>query len=267
MLTLFIVSDGTGETAHRVVQAGLTQFHSDQVRVERHASVRTPELVREVVQQAGACQAVVVHTLVSHELRRVMLHEARLRGVDAMDLMGPVLDRLAMHLQTQPQEQPGLLEQLIAAKSRQIEAFEFAVHHDDGRNVEELGRSEIVLVGPSRTMKTPTTFHLAYRGWFCANVPLVAGMSPPEPLVAVPPERVFGLLIAPERLLDLRHARASVEKIPPETYASPASIRDELRHTRDLCARYNWRRLEVTGKSVEELSQEILSLLGETRIE
>lgn len=263
MLTVFIVSDGTGATAERVARAALVQFANVAVTTVKKTQIRTPELIREVVREARQSRAIIIHTLVAHELRRLMLQECRQQGIDAMDLMGPVLDRLAMHLHLQPQEEPGLFRQLTEARSRTIEAVEFAFHHDDGQNADGLAAAEVVLVGPSRSMKTPTMLYLAYRGWFAANVPLVPESEPPAALLELPPQKVFGLSISPDRLLDLRRARAEAERIPHEVYASPAEIRRELLYASDLCRRYRWHQVDVTGKSVEELSQELIALMPE----
>ena len=153
--------------------AALAQFDSADVTVTRRAGILTPEQVIEVTRQAAGHDSLILHTLVSHDLRNLLLAESRRRSVDAMDLMGPMLDRLAAHLHRTPTEEPGLLDQLIRARSREIEAVEFAFRHDDGLNVQDLRRAEIVLVGASRTMKTPTSLFLAYQGWFVGNVPLV----------------------------------------------------------------------------------------------
>ncbi|MFH1265547.1 MAG: kinase/pyrophosphorylase, partial [Planctomycetota bacterium] len=166
MLTVFVVSDATGKTAERVVRAALVQFEDVPVNVIRRENVRTPREVHAVVEEAAGQDSIVVHTLVSDGLRRRMLAESRLRGVDSLDMLGPVLDRLATHLKLAPHEKPGLFKQLAEARSREIDAVAFAFHHDDGQNAEELDRAEVVLVGVSRTMKTPTMLYLAYRGWF-----------------------------------------------------------------------------------------------------
>jgi len=261
MLKIFIVSDATGETAERVVRAGLVQFADAAVSVVRRRNVRTPEQIRALVQEATAENSVVFHTLVSDRLRRVMLEESRLRGVDAFDMIGPVLERLAAHLKLTPQERPGLFEQLTEAKSREIEAVEFAFRHDDGQNAGSLDRAEVVLVGISRTMKTPTMLYLAYRGWFAANVPIVPGIEPPPALAAISPARVFFLEMAPERLSELRRVRARNESIPIEPYASLEQVRRETQHAQEECSKRRWRTIDVTRKSVEEVGREIIALL------
>ena len=261
MLTIYVVSDATGETAQRVIGAALVQFEQAPARILRRGGVRTPEQVRAVIAEAAGGPSFVLHTLVSDDLRRVMLAEARQHAVDAMDLMGPVLDRLATHLQLTPQEKPGLFQQLAEARERQIEAVEFAFRHDDGQHPDELDEAEVVLVGVSRTMKTPTTLYLAYRGWFAANVPLVPGLDPPAALERLPREQVFGMMMSPGRLLELRRARARHLGLPEEPYASLPYVRREIRHAQAVCAAQGWREIDVTGKSVEEASREILDLL------
>lgn len=261
MLNIFVVSDATGETAERMVRSALVQFKNAETEITRFGHIRTPKQVRALIEQAAQCNAIILHTLVSDELRDLMLAEARQHNVDSMDLMGPVLDRLAHHLKLTPQEKPGLFKQLIDAKSRAIEAVEFAFRHDDGMHADELERAEVVIVGVSRTMKTPTMLYLAYRGWFAANVPLIPEIAPPPTLFQVPAERVFCLDMDPDRLRELRLARVLATKLAEEPYASPSQIRHELIYAHRLCHEHNWRLINVTGKSVEEIAREIIALL------
>ncbi len=261
MLTIFVVSDATGETAARMLQSALVQFGDAPTTVLRRGGVLTEEQVRQVVREAARQPSLLLHTLVSDELRRVMLEESRRQGVDSLDLLGPVLERLATHLKLTPQERPGLFRQLSEARTREIEAVEFAFRHDDGQRPDELEWAEVVLVGASRTMKTPTTLFLAYRGWFAANVPIVENVDLPQALARVPPERVFCLMMAPARLLELRRVRAEHLGVPLEPYASLAGIRRELHHAHKEALRHGWRIVEVTGKSVEEVAREVLVLL------
>jgi len=261
MLTVFIVSDATGKTAERMARAALMQFGDAPVKLARRKTTRTPEQVRAVVREAGGGDAIIVHTMVSNELRHLMLEESRLHGVDSLDALGPMLDRIATHLKLTPQEKPGLFKQLTEARSREIDAVAFAFRHDDGQNAEELDGAEVVLVGASRSMKTPTMLYLAYRGWFAANVPVVLEVPPPAALLSVPSDRVFCLLMNARQLQELRRTRASVGGIPAEPYTSLDYIGKELAASRELCRKHGWRSIQVTGKSVEELSREIIALL------
>ncbi len=265
MLTIFVVSDATGETAERMVRSALVQFKDAPANVVRRGHVRTKKRVIAVAKEAALKESFIVHTLVSNDLRRLMLAESRSRGVESMDLMGPVLDRLVTRLRLTPRQKPGLFKQLVEAKSREIEAVEFAFRHDDGQHAEELDHAEVVLVGISRVMKTPITLYLAYRGWLAANVPIVPELAPPRELLALPSERVFCLVTAPDRLLELRRARAGSSNIPEDPYATPAQIRRELLHSRRLSRDHGWRQIEVAGKSVEEAAREIIVLLSDQK--
>lgn len=259
-LTLFIVSDGTGETAERLVRSALVQFDEPFVRLVNRSKVRTPHRVRSVIDQAARQNALVLHTLVSNDLRRVMLDAARTACVDAMDLMGPLLERLAFRLNLTPMEKPGLFRQLNEERQRVIEGVDFAFHHDDGRHPDDLHKAEIVLAGVSRTMKTPTMLYLAYRGWFAANVPLMKEIPPPRQLTRLPFERVFWLDIAPTQLLEWREARIRSLNLPIEGYATLRYIQQEQAYVSAVCRSHRWRRVDVTGKSVEEVAREILHL-------
>jgi [pyruvate, water dikinase]-phosphate phosphotransferase / [pyruvate, water dikinase] kinase len=263
MLTIFVVSDATGDTAQRMMRAALVQFQDAPVRLVRRAHVQKPRQVQQVVREARDCPSIIIHTLVSDDLRRVMRTECRTHGVDALDIMGPILDRLAAHLEVAPQEKPGLFRDLSEAKTREIEAVSFAFRHDDGQNSNDLERAEVVLVGVSRAMKTPTMLYMAYRGWFVANVPLVPGLAPPDGLKAVPSDRVFCLVMAPDRLQHLRRARAEQDAIPMHPYTSMEQIRSELTYVEELCRKHQWHRIDTTGKSVEEVSREIIEWLEE----
>ena len=130
---------------------------------------------------------------------------------------------------------------------------------------EELNKAEVVVVGISRTMKTPTMIYLAYRGWFAANVPLIPEVAPPRALLALPSERVLCLVMDPGRLRELRLVRAKQSAIPLEPYASRDRILQELHHCKRLCLSCGWRTIDVTGKSVEEVAREIIALLPQSR--
>lgn len=265
MLTIYAVSGGTGETAERVAYAALAQFENAEATIVRRGEIRTAEEVRAVVREAAGGKSIILHTFVSDELRRVLLTEARLHIVDALDVLGPVLDRFSLLLKLAPLGRPGRSSKMAKAASREIEAVDFAFRHDDGQRVEELKKAEVILVGASRAMKTPTMLYLAYRGWFAANVPLIIEVAPPEALLSCPADRVFCLLMNPDRLRELRQVRANQTAIPLEPYASRERILQELRYCQRLCLTLGWRTIDVTDKSVEEVAREIIALLPKHR--
>ncbi len=255
---VFAVSDGTGTTAERVTRAALTQFPPG-VEVRRIGEVRTAEQVRAVVQEAVRARALIVHTLVSADLRQVMFEEGRRHHVHTLDLMGPLLERLADLLGTPPRAQPGLYR--MEDFNRRIEAVDFALRHDDGQNAEELIHAEIVLVGVSRTGKTPLSIYLAYRGWLVGNVPVVLGVHLPAILSRLPRERVVGLTVEPVRLAQLRQARMRRISALVNDYADLSHVRAEVVYALDLFHRYGWQVVDMTSKPVEEAAAEVVALV------
>lgn len=255
---VFAVSDGTGVTAERVVRAALTQFDTP-VEVRRIGEVRTVERVREVVREAAQAHALIVHTLVSPEVREAMFAEGRRYHVHTLDLMGPLLERLTDLLGMTPLAQPGLYH--MEDFNRRIEAVDFALRHDDGRNVEDLKQAEIVLVGVSRTGKTPLSVYLAYRGWLVGNIPILLEVNPPPILFSLPPERVIGLTVEPSRLAQLRQARARRISSVVSDYADIRRVRAEVVYALELCHRHGWRVVDMTSKPVEEAAAEVVALI------
>lgn len=255
-----MISDSTGVTAEQITRSALVQFEQTDVRVVRRGHVTTPKDVYAVIDEAVLCNALILHTLVRSNIRHLMLEQARLRGVDTMDLMGPILDRLSSRLSMTPREEPGLYTHLTEGNKRKVEAVEFAFHHDDGQNIDDLPCAEIVLVGISRSMKTPTMLYLAYQGWFTANVPLILEVPPAPQLLSLHTDNVFYLEIADTRLVELRLARSVSAGIPRFPYTSIDYIRQELFFARELSRKHGWRKIDTTGRSVEEVAREILEL-------
>jgi len=264
MYHVFVVSDGTGTTAEQVVHAALTQFTSAQVEVQRRPGVRTGEQVRQVVQEAAQVGGFVVHTLVSDKLREMMLHTGRLHNVETIDLMGPLLARISQQLDISPSEKPGLFRQLNEEYFRRIETVEFALHHDDGLRIHELPQAEIVLVGVSRTFKTPLSIYLSFKSWLVANVPVVLGTKPPPALFELPPGRVCGLTIDPVRLAELRQVRQRRLGGATGQYADPDYVQREVEYAlRIFRSQRGWPVVDVTDKPIEETASEILALVGQ----
>jgi len=264
MYRVFVVSDGTGVTAEQVLSAALMQFEDAEVEVERRPGVRSGEQVRQVVQEAAQVGAFIVHTLVSDRLREAMVRAGRLHNVEAIDLMGPLLARLSQQLAVSPAEKPGLFRQLNEEYFRRIETVEFALHHDDGLRVRELPQAEIVLVGVSRTFKTPLSIYLAFKGWLVANVPIVLKTKPPSVLFDLPAGRVFGLTIDAVRLADLRRVRQEHLGGATGEYADPDFVRREVEYALSIFrSQREWLVIDVTDKPIEEIASEILALVGD----
>jgi regulator of PEP synthase PpsR (kinase-PPPase family) len=266
MYHIFAASDATGTTAERVLRAALTQFDASQITVTRFGGVRSAENIREIIHEASLKRGFIVHTFVSEELRRLILKEGRDHNVTTIDLMGPLLARLAELLATPPRSEPGLFNPFDPSYLERIDAIDFTVRHDDGQNVLDLDQAEIVLVGVSRTSKTPLSFYLGYRGWKVANVPLVLEVEPPKELFDLPKGRVVGLIVQSERLSDLRRVRAARMGTYSEGYADLEHIHQEMDYAfRIFERRRDWPLVDVTTKSIEEAASEVIVLLGRSK--
>jgi regulator of PEP synthase PpsR (kinase-PPPase family) len=258
---IFVLSDGTGQTGKRVLEAALLQFDQP-VMIIRIPDVRAVEQVNEVVVAAAHDHGMIVYTLVSVELRQAVHIAAMERGVIAVDLLGGLLAKLQDFLRRSPGGRPGLLYQTDAGYYQRVDAMEFTVQHDDGQKLDDLDEADIVIVGPSRTSKTPVSFYLAYRGWKVANVPLILGLDLPQALCALEPRKVVGLTTDPERLAMIRRERLkNMGAVEESSYADLNHIRQELRYSLRQCKTYRWPVINVTGKAVEETANEIMNLV------
>jgi hypothetical protein len=260
--TIYVVSDATGKTGWRVVQAALLQFDTSEAVIERRGGVQDEAAVRHVVEQAADTGGLIVHTLVSPQLRRITLEAGRRRGIITIDLLGPVLTRLTEALDISPKAVPGLFEQLDEEYFARVDAIEYTVNHDDGRNPEELGDADLVVVGVSRTGKTPLCIFMAYRGWRAANVPIILDVDPPSQLFRVDPKRVVALTIDPDRLLSIRQVRAKrLSNGRVFSYASKRYIMKELEWFREVLRRGVWPVVDVTYRSIEEIASELVEMV------
>jgi regulator of PEP synthase PpsR (kinase-PPPase family) len=260
---VLIASDATGHTAEVVVRAALAQFRGADVQLVRRPHIRTVEDVRETVREAREVDGLIVHTLVAQEMRSCMLTEARSRQVPTIDLFGPLLLRLEDLLSLQPLAEPGLFRDMDTEYRRRFEVMDFTVRHDDGQDAQGLLHADLILVGVSRTSKTPLSMFLAWRGLRVANVPIIQSLPLPEELGRVAPQKVVGLTIKAERLRELRRSRLLQMETPPKfPYTDGRQIWAELEYARGLCARAGWPLVDVTDKSIEEVAAEVLVLTG-----
>jgi [pyruvate, water dikinase]-phosphate phosphotransferase / [pyruvate, water dikinase] kinase len=264
---IYIVSDGTGETATKISKAALLQFRPANPVITRHSNVRSAESIREIVRAAEDQRALVIHTFASRVLRTEMEQQCQHRNVPSQDLLGLLMDRLQEFMGVPPSEQPGLLHQVDDNYFERMDALSYTVRNDDNPYPENLQEADIVLVGASRTSKTPLSIYLAQEGWRVANIPLVTGEQPCAELARVDPMRVVGLMISPERLAETRRARLSRLGVTDSSYADPAHVREELEFCRRVFAAHpDWMVVDVTGKSVEETAAEITErLFGKER--
>jgi [pyruvate, water dikinase]-phosphate phosphotransferase / [pyruvate, water dikinase] kinase len=261
---VFVVSDSTGETAHHLLQTLLAQFDSSQVRIHRYADVITPQQIQEILDEVLAADGLVIHTLVIPGLREAMVYLSRQRQIPCIDVMGKMLENLGLWLGQQPRYEAGRTRKLDDSYSRRVLALEFALRHDDGQNASGLPQADAVLVGVSRTGKTPLCVYLAYRGILVGNIPIVEGVDPPSVLFDLPPERVYALTMSPDRLVLLRHQRNQRLGISGG-YDDLEVVRLEIRQALRLYAEAGWQVVDTTYRTIEEIAEDLMSQVVQLR--
>lgn len=258
MKTIFIVSDGTGARGQHLLRAALAQFPTDlTVDILVRARVRSPEQLEDVIDQASATDSILVHTLATTDLRELLHSRASERGIPSVDLFGHLLGFLGDFLGTLPEGVPGGMER--PADRKMVDALTFAVKHDDGLGLKDIRRADIVLVGVSRTSKTPLSVYLAVRGYRVMNVPIVPDLSLPSELFDVDQKKVVGLRVEPERLRQLREKR--LRKYGTEatkTYISLDEIRREVAHADETFGWANWPVVDMTDRALEEAAIDVV---------
>lgn len=263
MYQVLVVSDGTGRTARQALNAALTQFPGIEIDVVVHSEVRSQQEIKKIVAKALKSKALIIHTLVTDSLREYIIRESHNNNVETIDLMGPLLTRLSSQFIHEPSQQPGLYNKLNKEYFQRIDSMQFAFNHDDGQRTESLNEADLILLGVSRTFKTPISIYLAYKGWFAANVPIIMGINPPEVLYQIDPSKIFCLTTTASRLSELRKTRNVRLGGKIENYSEPEYVTREINFAHRL---YNlhpdWTLINVTAKSIEEIASEILAIMA-----
>lgn len=259
-LTVFAVSDGTGQTAADAARAAMSQF-PQRCRMRTCPSIRSAAAAIRVAEDAQRAGGLVVFTLVNEEVERVLRTACEARQIPHFDLLGPLIGKFAQALHAEPHHKVGLLHGINDDYFRRIDAVEFAVRHDDGANLGTLYQADLVLTGVSRTSKTPLSMYLAQRGYKTGNVPIIRGMEAPAQLLEINPRKVFALMVEAERLVEIRRARArALGGTPFADYANPELVEAELREAKTLYRGQGWRTVDISARAVEENASRVIEL-------
>ena len=260
-----ILSDSTGETAEKVVRAAMLQFPHSGALIRLHTRVRTKDAARPILEGAARDGALVVFTVVSPELREFIHAQSYELKVEALDLIGSLIGKLATYLERQPINMPSAMLPLTEEYFRRIEAVEFAVKSDDGKEPRNFRKADIVLCGVSRTSKTPLSTVLAQRGLKVANHPIVLGVKLPPEIDEASQDRIVGLTIAIDQLVEIRKARLKQLGMPTDaSYGLRDQVKQELDYARQIFSDHpQWPVIDVTGRAIEETAVIILESLKE----
>lgn len=260
--TVYVISDSVGETAELVVKAGLSQFNNGEFKISRIPYVEDKKTIDDCLEIAKENRAMIAFTLVDPELRNYLNDGAKNMGIEAIDIMGPTIEKMEKYFKQKPRLEPGLVHKLDEDYFKRVEAIEFAVKYDDGRDPRGIARADIVLVGVSRTSKTPLSQYLANKRIKVANVPIVPEVDPPEELFEVARDKCIGLRISPEKLNEIRKERLKALGLGNQAaYATIERIKQELEYFDQIVEKIGCEVIDVSNKAVEETANIILQML------
>jgi regulator of PEP synthase PpsR (kinase-PPPase family) len=262
MYKIFIVSDGTGRTAKQLINAALTQFPEIESEIIVYPVVRDQEKITEIISEAKIHNALIAHTIVDNALKNYLSNACNLMNINLVDLIGPVISKMSGIFSDEPSQDQGLYYQTNQEYFQRIDAVQFAFKHDDGARVEEIDKAEIILLGVSRTFKTPLSVYLAYNGFFVANIPIIKGIQLPD-LNNIDPSKIFCLTTIPVELSKLRTTRSESYGGYVKEYSDLESVREELLYAnRYFSLHPEWKIINVTNKPIEEIASEILNIVS-----
>lgn len=258
---VYIISDSIGETAELVAKAAASQFNSGSVEIRRVPYVNDVDEIPEIVEEASAYNSVIAYTLVLPQLREVLIREATKHNVITVDIMTPMLDALTKAEGMPPRLEPGLVRKMDEEYFRKVEAIEFAVKYDDGKDPRGITKADLVIIGVSRTSKTPLCMYLAHKRLKVANVPLVPEVAPPEEIFTLPSHKLIGLTVRPSHLNEIRRERLKTLGLTSHAdYASMDRILSELEYAENIMKRAGCSVIDVTNKAVEETASRVLEI-------
>jgi len=262
--TIFVCSDSVGETAETVVRATMRQFDARNFNIKRWAHIKTEDEIRHMMEEAARIGSFVVYTLVLPELREFIQQESARLGVYAVDVMGPVMEAFVNTFNSSPRQKPGRLPMTDPEYFKRVEAIDFSVRCDDGQYTSAWDQADLILLGVSRTTKTPLSMYLAHKGYKVANYPLVPEVKVPDLIFQLPQSKFVGLTMKPETLAHIRSQRLKTMGLPYHAaYASLERVTEELDFAHNLFRRLGCRVLDVTDRAIEETAGTILELLSQ----
>lgn len=262
---IYVISDGTGETAVTMTRAALVQYGDKDINIIRSKNIRTEDQVPPLIEEASQKKSVVVYTVVSLQMRKKIQECCQQKGIPSLDLLGPLLDIFDRFFGV-PQQIPqaGILRTVGEQYFKRIEAIEFTVKNDDGKNPSELHKADVILVGISRTSKTPLSIFLSHKGWKVANIPLVLNAPLPKEIFEVDQRKIVGLTIDFDSLQRIRKNR--LEKFgqdPGGEYASLSHIQKEIEYAHSIFKKNKkWPIFNVTERALEETAAEITRIVA-----
>ena len=260
---IYLISDSTGETLERIFLALKAQFKNIDYKIHSYSFTRTENQILKILEDAKSnSNSIILYTIVDNNLAKYLANTSNDKNIPCFGVLGNLILNFSKILNQKASHEPSGQHTLNEEYYDRIEAIQFTMNHDDGNLLNEIDKSDIILVGVSRTSKTPTSIYLANKGFKTSNIPLVNENSLPEKLKKNPHFTcVVGLSTEPERLADLRKNRMnSLKEIDNTNYTNLDDIKDEVIKAKKTFQKYKWPVIDVTRKSVEETAASIIKI-------
>lgn len=261
---LHLVSDATGETLTTVAKAATAQYADFKPIEHIYALIRTVKQLHKVLQSIEEQPGIVLFTIISHDLRQQLQARCDKLNIPCISILDPIISILARYLNAETKPLIGGQHVLNAEYFRRMDALQFTITHDDGQNTDDLSKADVILLGISRTSKTPTSIYLAQRGIRVANIPVVSGIPLPASLFTIQGPLIVGLIASADRIAQIRrHRLLALNEPRTSSYVDPRHITNEMLLMKTLSAEHGWPLIDVTRRSVEETAASIQNLLAE----
>ena len=263
---IYLISDSTGELGERFTNALTTQFPNNKIVLKKFNFIESEAELQKAFSKISDHGSILFHTVVSKKLKEKIEAFGKKKNVPAFDLTGPPTDFMVKYLDVRPVWNIQSIHRIDEAYNKRIDAIEFTINHDDGAGGSTLKQADVILVGPSRTSKTPTSIYLAIKGTRVANVPIVPVVGVPEDLTRLKDDpRVVGFAIAPAKLQEMRLKRVAELGSNPKGYADLHEITKEMNWARKVYEKYGWEVIDITGRAIEETAALIMKKIRTTR--
>lgn len=262
-ISILILSDGTGETAASILRATLVQYEEENVETILYPNIRTEKQISSILEKPYSHQIIIAYTIVLDSLRKVIQETASKKKLPCIDLLGPLIHTFNEYLISKKERKAGILHQVDEDYFKRIEAIEFSLKYDDGSTLHNLQDADIVLIGVSRTSKTPLSIFLSYKGYKAANIPFVKDIKLPEELFKVDSKKIIALTIDGDVLLRIRKNRLQKIGVHSKSgdYADKLYVYHELEQARACFEKYRWPVVNVTDRALEETAADILRII------
>jgi len=259
---IYIISDSTGETAQMVARAAASQFNSNLLRIKLFAHVESTKDIKGILEKIKRKNSLIVYTLIKPELRRFLKEETKNKAIISFDIMGPIIESIEKISGISPRLEPGLIRKYDKEYFKRMEAMEFAVKYDSCQRELDLSLADLVILGVSRTSKTPLSMFLAHKGIKVANIILDFEIEPPRDIFNLPKEKIIGLSITTDKLIEIRTERLKTLGLSEDSvYANHERVKKDLKFAESIYEKVGCTVINIDNKAIEDIATEILKIL------